>query len=64
MDRNVIPTVEPDLSQRVDLAVLSNFVLHLSQAGMPMFPNEELQTFLHAGGLPDVSDPRALRAGA
>ena len=63
MDFKVIPTIEPDLAQRVDLDVLSNFVLRLSQAGMPLFPNEDLQTFLlDAGGLPDVSDPRALQA--
>jgi len=63
MDFKVIPKIEPDLAQRVDLDVLSNFVLRLSQAGMPLFPNEDLQTFLlDAGGLPDVSDPRALQA--
>lgn len=63
MDLKVMPTIEPDLAQRVDLDVLSNFVLRLSQAGMPMFPNEDLQTYiLDAGGLPDVSDPRALQA--
>jgi hypothetical protein len=62
-DFNAMPKIEPDLAQRIDLDVLSNFVLRLSQAGMPMFPNEELQTFLlDAGGLPDVSDPRALQA--
>jgi hypothetical protein len=45
------------------LDVLSNFVLRLSQSGMPLFPNDDLQTFLlDAGGLPDVSDPRALQA--
>jgi hypothetical protein len=60
---DLLPKLEPDLAQRVDLDVLSNFVLRLSQAGMPMFPNDELQTFLlDAGGLPDVSDPRALQA--
>lgn len=63
MDPNVMPKIEPDLAQRVDLDVLSNFVLRLSQAGMPMFPNEELQTFLlDAGGMPDVTDPMALQA--
>lgn len=62
-DPATMPTIEPDLAQRVDLDVLSNFVLRLAQAGMPMFPNDELQTFLlDAGGLPDVSDPRALQA--
>ncbi len=63
MDLDTMPKIEPDLAQRVDLDVLSNFVLRLSQAGMPMFPNEDLQTFLlDAGGLPDVSDARALQA--
>jgi hypothetical protein len=63
MDLNAIPIVESDLEQRVDLAVLSNFVLRLSQAGMARFPNEELQTFLlDAAGLPQVRDPRALQA--
>jgi hypothetical protein len=62
-DPATMPIIEPDLAQRVDLDVLSNYVLRLSQAGMPMFPNEDLQTFiLDAGGLPDVSDPRALQA--
>jgi hypothetical protein len=63
MDLKTMPTIEPDLAQRVDLDVLSNFVLRLSQAGMPMFPNEDLQTYiLDAGGLPDVMDDRALQA--
>jgi hypothetical protein len=63
MEEDLCPTLEPDLAQRVDLDVLSNFVLRLSQAGMPMFPNEELQNYiLDAGGLPDVVDERALRA--
>jgi hypothetical protein len=62
-DPETMPTLEPDLAQRVDLDVLSNFVLRLSQSGMPLFPNDDLQTFLlDAGGLPDVSDPKALQA--
>ena len=63
MDQDLRPHIEPDLAQRVDLDVLSNFILRLSQAGMPMFPNEELQSYiLDAGGLPDVQDDRALQA--
>ncbi len=63
LDQDLMPTIEPDLAQRIDLDALSNFVLRLSQAGMPMFPNEELQTYiLDAAGLPDVSDERALQA--
>ena len=63
MDLNTWPKIEPDLAPRVDLDVLSNFVLRLSQAGMPLFPNEDLQTYiLDAGGLPDVIDEEALQA--
>jgi hypothetical protein len=63
LDYDLMPTIEPDLAQRIDLDVLSNFILRLSQAGMPMFPNDDLQTYiLDAGGLPDVADPRALQA--
>lgn len=62
MDPDILPKIEPDLAQRVDLDVLSNFVLRLSQSGMPLFPNDDLQTFLlDAGGLPDVSDPKAVQ---
>jgi len=62
-DFDVMPKIAPDLAQRVDLDVLSNFILRLSQAGMPLFPNEDLQTYiLDAGGLPDVTDEEALRA--
>ena len=57
------PKIEPDLAQRVDLDVLSNFVLRMSQAGMPLFPNEDLQTYiLDAAGLPDVIDAASLQA--
>jgi hypothetical protein len=61
MDPDAMPTIEPDLAQRIDLDVLSNFVLRLAQAGMPMFPNDELQSYLlDAGGMPDVVEPAAL----
>lgn len=63
LDFELMPTIEPDLAQRIDLDVLSNFILRLSQAGMPLFPNDDLQTYiLDAGGLPDIADPRALQA--
>jgi hypothetical protein len=61
MNAETMPTIEPDLAQRIDLDVLSNFVLRLSQSGMPMFPNDELQSYLlDAGGMPDVVEPAAL----
>ncbi len=51
------PTVHPDMPQRMDLDVLSNFILRLSQAGMPMFPNETLQEYItDAAGMPDISE--------
>lgn len=62
-DLDLMPEVEPDLAQRIDLDALSQFVLRMSQAGMPMFPNDELQQFLQsAAGLPDVVDERAMQA--
>lgn len=62
-DYETMPQIEPDMAQRVDLDVLSNFVLRMAQAGMPLFPNEDLQNYiLDAGGLPDVIDDRALQA--
>lgn len=62
-DADSKPTIEPDMAQRVDLDVLSNFILRLSQAGMPLFPNDDLQSYiLDAGGLPDIQDDRALQA--
>src|SRR5215831_18403195 len=60
---DLMPDIQPDMAQRVDLDVLSNFVLRLAQAGMPLFPNEELQSYLlDAGGLPDIVDPLAMEA--
>src|SRR6266536_4872456 len=57
-----MPKIQPELAQRVDLDVLSNFVLRLSQAGMPLFPDEELESYIRdAGGMPDVADERALQ---
>jgi broad specificity phosphatase PhoE len=62
-DEELIPEISPDLAQRVDLDVLGNFVFRLAQAGMPMFPNEEMQEYLlDSAGLPDVVDPMAMEA--
>lgn len=62
MPTDNMPVIKPDLATRVDLDVLSNVVLRYSQAGMPMFPNEELQSYLmDAGGMPDVVDPEAMQ---
>lgn len=62
-DYGTMPKIEPDLAQRVDLDVLSNFILRLAQAGMPLFPDEDLQSYIKdAAGLPDVDDSAALQA--
>src|SRR6266436_560373 len=63
MDLDMQPKIKPDLAQRVDLDVLSNYVLRMAQAGMPLFPDEEVQTYLKdAAGLPDIDDSRAMQA--
>ena len=60
-DPSTAPQITPDLAQRIDLDILSNYVLRLAQSGMPMFPNEELQRYLSdAGGMPDIATPEAL----
>lgn len=63
VDESAWPTLKPDLAQRVDLDVLSNFILRISQAGMPLFPDEDLQSYIKdAAGLPDVDDSQAMQA--
>lgn len=60
LDRDLMPQMVPDLAQRVDLDGLGTFVANLATAGMPLFPDEELETFLRdAAGLPEVTDPDA-----
>lgn len=63
-DMDYMPKLIPDLAIRVDLDVLSNFVTRLASAGMPIFPNDDVQRYLlEAAGLPDVvDDERALMA--
>jgi len=63
LDPDLAPEIVPDLAQRTDLDLLGNFVLRMSQAGMPLFPDDDLQAVLRdAAGLPDVTDPRATDA--
>jgi hypothetical protein len=59
-DKALMPKFEPDMPQRIDLDGISNFVLRLNQAGMPMFPNPEIQSYLlDAAGMPDQTDEAA-----
>jgi hypothetical protein len=63
LDLELMPEFVPDLAQRVDLDVLSNFILRLSQSGMPLFPDLDLENYLRdTGGLPDVADEAAHQA--
>lgn len=60
LDPELMPAFEPDLAQRADLDVLSNFILRLSQSGMAIFPNHDVEAaLLDSAGLPDVMDPDA-----
>lgn len=60
LDPDLMPEIAPDLAQRIDLDVLSNFVLRLAQSGMPLFPNADLQSaLLDSAGLPDIADSGA-----
>jgi phage gp29-like protein len=57
---DLMPEYVPDTAQRLDLDVLSAFMLRLAQAGMPLFPDQELESYIRdAAGLPDISDPGA-----
>jgi len=57
LDQDLMPAFEPDLAQRIDLDALSNFVLRMSQAGMPLFPDPDLEQYVRdTAGLPDVSE--------
>ena len=60
MDLRMMPEWVPDLAQRVDLDSLGTYVLSLAQAGMTMFPDEELENYLRdAAGMPDIGDNSA-----
>jgi phage gp29-like protein len=63
MDADLLPEYTPDMSQEVDLDILSNYILRLSQSGMAIFPNEELESALmDAAGLPDIAESGAMDA--
>lgn len=62
-DQALMPEYKADLAQRVDLDSLGNYVLHLAQGGMMMFPDPDLENFLRdAAGMPDISDENAYAA--
>jgi hypothetical protein len=56
-DPNLMPEYVPDMAQRVDLDIFSNMILRLSQAGMPLFPDPDLEEYIReTAGLPDASE--------
>lgn len=57
LDPSLMPEYTPDLAQRIDIIALGDFVLKLAQAGMQMFPDEDLENYLRdAAGMPDIND--------
>ena len=56
-DPDLMPEFVPDLAQRIDLAGLGTYILSLAQAGMSIFPDEDVENFLReAAGLPDIQE--------
>jgi len=55
-DAQTQPKFVPDVPQRQDLDTLSNFILRLSQSGMKLFPDPDLEDYIRdAAGLPEMS---------
>jgi hypothetical protein len=64
-DFDLMPQFKPDMAQRLDLDSLGDYVANLKLAGMPLFPDEDLQKFLReAGGMPEETAPEAMAAAA
>ena len=62
MDMDYLPSYVPDTAQRPDMDALSNFVVRMSQAGMPLFPDPDLESYIRdAAGLPDISENSGAR---
>lgn len=55
LNPDLMPEYTPDLAQRLDLDLVSNFILRLSQAGMPLFPDANLEDWVRdAAGMPEI----------
>jgi hypothetical protein len=56
-DEDSMPKIEPDMPHRADLDVLGNFILQMSQAGMRLFPDDDLENYLRdVADLPELSE--------
>lgn len=54
IDESLEPEIVPDMPQSVDLDGIGTFIANLAAAGMPLFPDEELQNYLRdMGGFPE-----------
>lgn len=57
MDLDQMPQYVPDLPMRIDLDVLGKFILSMSQSGMALFPDRDLENYIRgAAGMPEVLD--------
>lgn len=52
LDPELMPEIVPDLSQRLDLDSLGNYVANLTAAGIPLGDDETQMFFREAGGMP------------
>ena len=56
-DADTQPKFVPDMPQRQDLDTLSNFILRLTQSGMKLFPDPDLEGYIRdAAGLPELTE--------
>jgi hypothetical protein len=63
-DPDTIPEVKPDMATQIEPNALGNLILHLSQAGMPLFPDPQLEDWVRDNmGMPALpeEDPTAPR---
>src|SRR6516165_695222 len=54
---DMVPKFVPDMPQRLDLDSLGAFIKNIAAAGMPLFPNDEIEAFIRdAAGFPELDD--------
>jgi hypothetical protein len=59
------PQLVPDMPKRVDLDMLGNFVLQMSQSGARLFPDDDLENYLRdVADLPELSEEQLASAAA
>jgi hypothetical protein len=63
-DPDLIPEIKPDMATQLEPNALGNLILHLGQAGMPLFPDPALEDWIRDSmGMPPLpeEDPEAPR---